>query len=88
MTAIPNDRMHSAVSWAAVTPSDTAIIENVPVGLYVGGAGNVAVKATDALSASAVTFTAVPAGTILPIQPRMVMSTGTTATDIVALYNT
>jgi len=35
--------------------------------------------------AGAVTFKAVPAG-ILPIRPVQIMATGTTATDILALY--
>jgi hypothetical protein len=73
----------SAASASAVTASDSTVLSPVPRGLYVGGAGNVAVRFPG--SATSVTFTAVPAGTILPIKPEKVMSTGTTATDIVAL---
>lgn len=70
-------------SAAAVTPSDTTIINCRA--LYIGGAGNVAVKTT--AGATAVTFTAPPVGTILPINidGGQVMSTNTTATLIVAL---
>lgn len=70
-------------SAAAVTPSDTTIINCRA--LYIGGAGNVAVKTT--AGATAVTFTAPPVGSILPINidGGQVMSTNTTATLIVSL---
>ena len=70
-------------SAAAVTPSDTTIINCRA--LYVGGAGNVAVKT--APGATAVTFTAPPVGTILPINidGGQVMATNITATLIMAL---
>jgi len=70
-------------SAAAVTPSDTTIINCRA--LYVGGAGNVAVKT--APGSTAVTFTAPPVGTILPINidGGQVMATNTTATLIIAL---
>jgi len=69
--------------YFAVTTSDTVNFQNGPCkALYVGGAGNlVAVNELDV----AITFTAVPAGTILPIQAKRVNSTSTTATSIVAL---
>lgn len=53
-------------------------------GLYVGGAGNIAILAPG--DASPVTLSGVPAGTFLPVSARRVYSTGTTATGIVALY--
>lgn len=67
---------------AAVTPSDT--VEITCRGIYVGGAGNVAVKQK---GGSAVTFTAPPVGTVLPISldQGQIMATGTTATLLVAL---
>jgi hypothetical protein len=52
--------------------------------VYVGTAGNVALMAVG--DSAAVTFTAVPAGTILPIRIKRVMSTNTTASTIVAIY--
>lgn len=67
---------------AAVTPSDSTVVN--ARALYIGGAGNVAIK-TDA-SAAAVTFTAPPVGSIIPVQSYIVMSTNTTATLIVALF--
>lgn len=70
---------------AAVSPSDSAdVTTSFDVrGLWVGGAGNVAVRLPG--SVTAVTFVGVAAGTLLPIQAVRVMSTNTTATSIVAL---
>lgn len=76
------DSTAPAHSAYAVTKSDTTVLPTTR-GLYVGGAGDVAV--TMAEDQNNVTFTAVPAGSILPVQVTKVLSTGTTATAIVAL---
>lgn len=68
---------------AAVTPSDTTELGPCKA-LYIGGAGNVAVHTTG--RDASVTFFAVPVGTVLPVSARRVLATGTTATNIVALY--
>ena len=68
---------------AAVTKSDATIVNCR--GLYVGGAGDVAVLMADDPS-TAVTFSSVPAGTLLPIACKKIMSTNTTATNMVALF--
>ncbi len=68
---------------AAVTPSDTGTIANAPVRVWVGGTGNVVVITS---RGDTVTFTGVPAGTLLPVAVRQVKSTLTTATNMVALY--
>jgi hypothetical protein len=68
----------------AVTPSDTTPLTRVSRGLYVGGAGNVAALMAD--GDTPLVFTAVPAGSILPICCRRINSTNTTATTMVALY--
>jgi hypothetical protein len=67
----------------AVTPHDANILPGRPIGLYVGGAGDVTMVGTDGV---AVLFAAVPGGTILPCSPVRVNDTGTDATGIVALY--
>lgn len=73
-----------AESLVSITPNDgTDIAENARA-LYIGGAGDVSVIAVG--DSSAVTLTAVSAGTILPIRVKRVLSTGTTATAIVALF--
>lgn len=68
---------------AAVTPGDSTTLPATR-GIWVGGAGNLAV--IFAGDTTAVTLVGVAAGTLLPIQVTKVMSTNTTATNIVALY--
>ena len=68
----------------AVTPSDTVRVSFF--GIYVGVAGNVTLMPADQegrTTPTAVLFTAVPAGTIIPLYTSRVMATGTTATGIV-----
>lgn len=67
----------------AVTKSDSTVLADTR-GLYVGGAGDVAVLMED--SAASVVFKAVPVGTVLPICVSKVLETGTSATLILALY--
>lgn len=73
-----------AVYAVAVTPDDDADLANVSRALYVGGAGDVEVHMLG--SRTAVVFSAVPAGTILPIRVRRVLDGNTTATLILNLY--
>ena len=64
---------------AAVTPSDTLTFP--PSLIYVGSVGDVAVLPADQAGAAtplAVTFTAPPVGTTLPVLAIRVMATGTT----------
>ena len=74
---------------AVVTPSDTVNIPSVSGGdnngcvLYVGGAGNLKVKT---VGGDEVTFVGVNTGTFLPVQVVRVFSTGTSATNILALW--
>lgn len=77
-----NSAADPAYRAVVVTPSDSTVVE--ARALYVGGAGNVAVKCQ--VNDTAVTFVGVAAGTILPVAAYNVMSTNTTATNIVALY--
>lgn len=72
-----------AHSAAAVTTSDSAVIP-VTRALYIGTAGNITV--TMAVDGTSVLFVGVQGGTLLPLQVTRVYATGTTATNIVALY--
>ena len=65
---------------AAITKSDSTAVDFDAI--YVGGTGNVAVRTA---RGSTVTFSAVPAGSILPIKVDRVMDTNTTATGMVGL---
>jgi hypothetical protein len=66
----------------AVTKSDST--ETKYAGLYIGGTGDVTVKFASG-DQTAVTFSAVPAGTLLPIAVSRVMA-ATTATSMVGLF--
>lgn len=72
-----------SASAAAITPSDsTDFVGGACRGIYIGGAGNI----TAIVGGSAILFTALPAGMILPIAATRVNATATTATAMVALY--
>ena len=73
-----------AVHAFSVTPSDTTVFTTPTRRLWVGGAGNVVVLMN--ADSSSVTFNSVAAGTPLEISVVKVLATGTTATNIVALY--
>lgn len=74
---------------AAVTPSDTINIPSINGGinngcvLYVGTPGNLKVLT---VGGDEVVFPNIQAGTFVPVQVLRVFSTGTTATNIVALW--
>ena len=71
-----------ASRWVAVTPSDTVNLRPPCRGLYVAGAGDVALVGDDD-HVEVFTFAA---GEIKPLGPKRVNNTDTTATGIVALY--
>lgn len=74
----------SSEYFAAVTPSDTVgFTAGICRGIYVGVTGNVVAVRPDG---TAVTFTAVPAGMVIPVQAIRVNSTSTTATNMVSLH--
>jgi len=77
---------------SGVTPSDTDEIPNVATEdgsgnngcvLFIGTAGNVAVKT---VGGDLVIFKNIANGTFLPVQVLQVLTTGTTADDILALW--
>lgn len=65
---------------AAITANDTTVIPDLR-SIYVGTGGNLQVK----FNGTTVLFKNVPSGAILPIAPTIVMSTNTTAADLVGL---
>lgn len=70
------------------TPSDSTVLAQVSNALYVGGAGNVAIRWGIPQSGAQANgfFANVPAGTVLHVRADKIFSTGTTATNIVVLY--
>lgn len=71
------------LSFAAVSPSDTADLTTAARGLFVGTGGNIAVIGVS--DSASVVFKNVASGTVLPLCVKRVLATGTTAADIVAL---
>ena len=67
----------------SVTPADGSDMAQVSRALWVGGAGNLSVVTR---GGDTITLVGVAAGTLLPIRATRVRSTGTTATNIHALY--
>ncbi|MBU7581143.1 MAG: hypothetical protein KAF27_11880 [Porphyrobacter sp.] len=66
-----------------ITPDNTAELAILPKAIYVGGGGNLVVRAVD--SAQDVTFVNVAAGSLLDVRVVAVRQAGTTATNIVGL---
>lgn len=76
----------SALDSEEITKSDTVDFtkgNGVARGIYVGGAGDVAVVHPDD---TVTVFESVPAGTILPVFAKRVNSTSTSASKMVALF--
>lgn len=76
------DLSSPATDGVAVTPSDSTVLTTTRA-LFVGGAGDLAVEMA---SGNALTFAGVTAGSILPVRVTRIKATGTTATNIVALW--
>lgn len=66
-----------------VTPSDSANLQQPCNAIYIGGAGTLKVTT---LKGQQVTFSGCLAGTIIPIGTTKIFSTGTSATNIVAMF--
>lgn len=77
------DATVAAMRAADISPSDATVYGQPTRSIYVGGAGSVRV---DMVRGGTVTFSNVPAGTVLPIQVLRVYATGTSATAMIALY--
>ena len=75
------EQMASAGGFA-ITPSDTIVFGSTTRGIYVGGLGNVNAVL---VNGDTVLFTAVPVGTILPIQAKQVLATLTSASLLVGM---
>lgn len=83
----------SSDEFKAITPSDTVLltypndqgdeITKKCKGIYVGGAGNLAIKNS---AGNAITYIGVLAGVTYPFSTNQVMATNTTATNMVAIF--
>jgi hypothetical protein len=73
----------AAANAAAITPSDSTPLANITRAIYVGVSGDI--KVDMAGSGTAIVLKSVAAG-LLQIRVAKVYSTGTAATNLVALY--
>ena len=72
-------------NWASVTPSDTARLSGGRCrAILIGVGGNVAVRNEDGTTT---TLVGLVAGGLYPVSTDQILSTGTTATSIVAGYD-
>jgi hypothetical protein len=78
-----SDTLQHARNAVAITPSDTVALPGEPLAIYVGGGGDVYLRAVG--SSSDVAFLGVPNGAILPVRATYLRATGTTASDFIAL---
>lgn len=65
-----------------ISPSDSDMLREVTRALFVGGAGDVALKL---VSGGQVVLKGVAAGVLIPVRASAVLATGTTASSIVGL---
>jgi hypothetical protein len=69
---------------AAVAPSDTEALAEVPKALFVGTGGSLVMRGVG--GGADQLWKNVADGTVLPFRAEYVRATGTTAADILALY--
>lgn len=74
----------TARNAAAITPHDSTDLAKVTRGIYVGVGGDVSVEMKG--TGTAIVFKGAAAGTVIPVRATRVNATGTTATDLVALW--
>lgn len=89
MSAINDFALHQS-NWVApfsdgfaITPHDTNELANVTRAIYVGGAGNIALTT---VNGDSITLAGLALGDWVPIRAKIVLSTGTTATNLVGLF--
>ena len=68
----------------AIVPSDSDALADIPKALYVGTGGNIIMRGAGGSGDQL--WKNVPDGSILPFRAQFVRATGTTASDLLALY--
>lgn len=76
------EEIYGSGRWSSITPSDTVNLLERPRAIYVGVSGDITALDTTGLSS---TFKSVPIGE-WHIHPTRVMATGTTATNLIAMF--
>ena len=81
-----SDETAPAVDAKIVAPSDVATLPNGScIAIYIGGTGGGALRILTAQNTD-ITFVGLSAGGLLPVRAKQIFSTGTTVTNIIALY--
>ena len=75
--------IYSASSAFAITPNDSTDLEHTTRAIYTGSGGDIARILVD--DSASVTLSVVPAGVILPVQVKRILSTGTTSSGMIGL---
>ena len=75
--------MDSYNVWIPITPHDSNNLSDITHAILIGGAGDIAAVME---SNQVVVLKGLPAGAWLPIAARRINATNTTATNLVALY--
>ena len=74
-----------AYNLAAITPSDsTDLPQGACTAVWVGNSGDIAIRCHP--MGDSVVMKNVPGGTQLNVEAERILATGTTATDLVAMY--
>lgn len=70
-----------------IVPNDNADLTDVPKGIYVGVGGDITMIGVGAPdSATGILWKNVPAGALIPFRPRRILTAGTTASSMLAVY--
>jgi hypothetical protein len=80
----PRNLGDPATFVAVVTPNDTNALAEVPKALYVGTGGDITMRGIGGSSDSV--WKNVQTGAIIPFRAQFIRATGTTASNILALY--
>ena len=79
----PAERANEVTKSDSISIMNSSSVAEMPRALYVGGGGSITLVTGDN---DTVTLMGVLGGSLLPIRVKRVNNTGTSATDIVALF--
>jgi hypothetical protein len=75
--------LQSSEHYQLIVPHDVNELSFNTRAIYFGGAGNIAIRNH---AGTTIVFIGLPVGSILPVITGKVLATGTTATNLVAMY--
>ena len=78
-----SDLVAPAREGAEIAPDDGKDLPALPRAIWIGGGGALSMVMADG---GTVLLVGVPAGSLLPLRPRRIRATGTSATKLVALW--